>query len=479
MQHLYRDMNFDSPFLLTYISTALFVLWIPTRLILERCGRCKRCVQRSWKRARKAVGMGGRYEVMASAELESESEGGRCRDDDEIIIPWRNDMPIAVASSDGGSSDNIEMERVREPYQSLISQQERQQKQQSSGNKNNDVATDGYKDEPNGNAIDTSDGSLSAQKDSDGDKASPTATNGAVAIGCAHQPTHQEGRRMRPQVLSHLDHMSMAVKIAPVWFLSNFFYNTSLAYTSITSSTVLASTGSLFTFLFAVSCGDERFTTPKLLGVILCFTGSVLTGLGDIESDNNNRALAVDATGEDGLGRMFDDMKSTALLSTEATRIILSGVDGSSDASSSASSDDDIVGSLVLGDLAGLISVSTSAHVCTARFVLQNEIDFCVWVFISPRQLRLILIHYCESRSYSQPGDRLRNIHGAHQIALPSERRSIQYAAAPRLHRDVQWFLPTSPCGRGLFKRLLAARRTGSGIRRRVSQPFRGRGVDL
>ena len=360
MQHLYRDMNFDSPFLLTYISTLLFVLWIPTRLILERCGRCKRCVQRSWKRARKAFGMGGsRYEVMASAELESESEGGRCRDDDEIIIPWRNDMPIAVASSDGGSSDNIEMERVREPYQSLISQQERQQKQQSSGNKNNDVATDGYKDEPNGNAIDTSDGSLSAQKDSDGDKASPTATNGAVAIGCAHQPTHQEGRLMRPQVLSHLDHMSMAVKIAPVWFLSNFFYNTSLAYTSITSSTVLASTGSLFTFLFAVSCGDERFTTPKLLGVILCFTGSVLTGLGDIESDNNNRALAVDATGDDGLGRMLDDMKSTALLSTEATRIILSGVDGSSDASGSASSDDDIVGSLVLGDLAGLISVST------------------------------------------------------------------------------------------------------------------------
>ena len=370
VQHLYRDMNFDSPFLLTYISTALFVLWIPTRLILERCGRCKRFVQRSWKRARKAVGMGSRYEVMASAELESESEGGRCRDDDEIIIPWRNDMPIAVASSNGGASDNIEMERVREPYQSLISQQERQQKKQSSGNKNNDVATDGYKDKPNGNAIDTSDGTLSAQKDNDGEKASPTATNGTAAIGGAHeQLTHQERRRMRPQVLSHLDHMSMAVKIAPVWFVSNFFYNTSLAYTSITSSTVLASTGSLFTFLFAVSCGDERFTAPKLLGVILCFTGSVLTGLGDVESDNNN-------TGGDGaFGRMLDNVKPTALLSTEATRIILSGVDGSDDVPDSASGNDDIVGSLVLGDLAGLISVSIN----TARFVLQNVIDFFVF----------------------------------------------------------------------------------------------------
>jgi len=349
VQHLYRDMNFDSPFLLTYISTALFVLWIPTRLILERRGRCKRFVQRSWKRVRKAVGVGGSsYEVMASAERESEE--GQCRDYEDAIIPWRNDVPITVASSDG-AWDNIEMERVREPYQSLISPQEQQQQEkQSSGSKNNGAVTDGYKDEPDGN------GTLSAPKDNDGQQVSPTATNGATAISGAHQATHPQRRHMRPQVLSHLDHISMAVKIAPVWFLSNFFYNTSLAYTSITSSTVLASTGSLFTFLFAVSCGDERFTAYKLFGVILCFTGSVLTGLGDVESENNNLTLAADATGGDDLGRILDNMKPTASLSTEATRIILSGVDRSGDASDSASGDGDMVGSLVLGDLAGLIS---------------------------------------------------------------------------------------------------------------------------
>ena len=354
VQHLYRDMNFDSPFLLTYISTGLFILWLPTRLVLERRGRCKRFVQRSWKRVRKAVGMGGSsYEIMSSAE--GGLEGEPCRDDDDgdIIIPWRNDTPNIVPSS-SEASDNIEMERVGEPYQSLISQQK-----QSPSDKNNVGVSGGYKDEPNEDASDmgNDDSGLTEPKDGSAEQASSTAMNGAAtAASSPHQTTHRHRRGVeRPQVLSHIDHISMAVKIAPVWFLSNFFYNTSLA--SITSSTVLASTGSLFTFLLAVSCGDERFTAPKLLGVILCFTGSVLTGLSDVESDNNNLTLVADAAGGDDLGRILDNMKPTASLSTEATRIILSGGDGIGGGSESVTGDD-MIGSLVLGDLAGLISVS-------------------------------------------------------------------------------------------------------------------------
>lgn len=293
---------------------------------------------------------GSSYEIMSSAE--GGLEGDLCRDDDDgdVIIPWRNDTPI-IAPSSSDASDNIEMERVGEPYQSLISQQK-----QSPSDKIN-----GYKDDPNkdGEGTGNDNARLSIPKDGSAEQASPTTMNGAAtAASSPHQTPHRHRRGLeRPQVLSHIDHIGMAVKIAPVWFLSNFFYNTSLAYTSITSSTVLASTGSLFTFLFAVSCGDERFTAPKLLGVILCFTGSVLTGLSDVESDNNNLTLVADAAGGDDLGRILDNMKPTASLSTEATRIILSGGDGIGGGSESATGDDTI-GSLVLGDLAGLISVS-------------------------------------------------------------------------------------------------------------------------
>jgi solute carrier family 35 protein F5 len=91
---------------------------------------------------------------------------------------------------------------------------------------------------------------------------------------------------------SYTDHIRAAAKIAPVWFISNYAYNASLKYTSITSSTVLASTGSLFTFLFALILRDEHFSMWKFFGVVLGMSGSILTGLHDVSSssssDNNN-----------------------------------------------------------------------------------------------------------------------------------------------------------------------------------------------
>ncbi|KAL3939766.1 MAG: hypothetical protein SGBAC_005569 [Bacillariaceae sp.] len=93
-------------------------------------------------------------------------------------------------------------------------------------------------------------------------------------------------RPSESQVWTTRDHMVAAAKIAPVWFLSNYAYSASLRYTSITSSTVLASTGSLFTFLFALLCRDEHFSCFKLLGVGLGMMGSIITGLHDIQSDD-------------------------------------------------------------------------------------------------------------------------------------------------------------------------------------------------
>ena len=39
VQHLYRDLDFDSPFVLTYVSVLLFVLFLPAVLTWERLGR--------------------------------------------------------------------------------------------------------------------------------------------------------------------------------------------------------------------------------------------------------------------------------------------------------------------------------------------------------------------------------------------------------------------------------------------------------
>jgi solute carrier family 35 protein F5 len=94
-------------------------------------------------------------------------------------------------------------------------------------------------------------------------------------------------------LLSHRDHISMASKVAPMWFLSNYFYAMSLEWTSIASSTVLASMGSIFAFAFATcsSFGDERVTKGKLFGVLLCFCGGVATTYTDVDSTDRNNNM--------------------------------------------------------------------------------------------------------------------------------------------------------------------------------------------
>lgn len=107
------------------------------------------------------------------------------------------------------------------------------------------------------------------------------------------------------------DHMVAAAKIAPMWFISNYAYNASLKFTSITSSTVLASTGSLFTFLFALIAREEHFCLYKFLGIVLGMTGSIVTGLHDIPSTSTSASTEQqhhdDGAGNDDNGRLWGD----------------------------------------------------------------------------------------------------------------------------------------------------------------------------
>ena len=182
VQYLYTDQHFDSPFLLTYIGTSLFVMLLISRLLYER-----------------------RHKLWFVTD-----------DDEEVdIIPWKTHNTYQqVASS---ASEIVSLEHVQIDY-------------------------------------------------NDKQRQSDHSTTPDICIW------------------SHEQHMKVAIRIAPVWFLANYAYNSSLAYASITSSTVLASTGSLFTFLFAVLCGDEGFTVYKLMGVLLGVTGSILTGLHDLSA---------------------------------------------------------------------------------------------------------------------------------------------------------------------------------------------------
>ena len=209
VQFLYTDEKFNSPFLLTYIGTTLFTLFLPTRLIWER-SNCSRTVENNI--------------------------------DGIHIVPWKTKITyetIPAVTMDVSHDNNTLEHETPLPIH-------------NNNNNNNNINDDNK----NKNKYPMASMTISSQ---------PKVPSDYI-------------------LMSHQEHLMIALKIAPIWFIGNWAYNASLAYTSITSSTVLASTGSLFTFLFAVSWGDETFTLFKLIGVLLGVTGSILTGWHDIQS---------------------------------------------------------------------------------------------------------------------------------------------------------------------------------------------------
>ena len=64
-------------------------------------------------------------------------------------------------------------------------------------------------------------------------------------------------------------------------FYCNYFFEHS-------SSTVLSSTASVFTFIFAIIWGDETFNKWKLFGILMAIFGSLLTSMHDA-ADNYSK----------------------------------------------------------------------------------------------------------------------------------------------------------------------------------------------
>ncbi|PSC71079.1 putative vacuolar membrane [Micractinium conductrix] len=72
-----------------------------------------------------------------------------------------------------------------------------------------------------------------------------------------------------------------ALVVAPLWYLAQFTFNVSLHKTSVTSNTILSSTSSLFTFIFAVWLLAEVFTLWKLGFILLLIAGTAMVTLAD------------------------------------------------------------------------------------------------------------------------------------------------------------------------------------------------------
>jgi solute carrier family 35 protein F5 len=120
----------------------------------------------------------------------------------------------------------------------------------------------------------------------------------------------------------------------------------------VTSSTVLASTSSLFTFIFAVACKDEHFNYIKLAGIPMGVTGSIITTLNNVNEDGEDDP----STTTKRTGRMMMMLARRWL------------VDKNPD-------DDDSSSHKLLGDMMGLISAVGYAMYAVQTRVLCPHVE--------------------------------------------------------------------------------------------------------
>jgi solute carrier family 35 protein F5 len=218
VQWIYADLDFDSPFFVTYLSNILFALYLP----LWAGGTSLGVVRNPpWRRAGEDV-----RGVLCS---------GKAAD--------RRYTPIA-----GGAAAAEASGEERETFL----------------------------------------GSEGQSAAADGAEAASASAGGSPPV----------------QRYSHLQTFRVGMIMTPLWFLANCSYNMSLSKTSITSSTIISTTSTLWTFCFAVCAKAERFSTMAVVGVLMTMAGSLLTGLHDQLSSGSGEASAANATAapDDGGG---------------------------------------------------------------------------------------------------------------------------------------------------------------------------------
>ena len=67
--------------------------------------------------------------------------------------------------------------------------------------------------------------------------------------------------------------MSYMLQVAPLWFMAQFTFNTSLSRTTVSSNTILASTASLVTYIMSCLLLGEAFLVVKLASILVCMAG--------------------------------------------------------------------------------------------------------------------------------------------------------------------------------------------------------------
>ncbi|OAD68185.1 hypothetical protein PHYBLDRAFT_117850 [Phycomyces blakesleeanus NRRL 1555(-)] len=112
------------------------------------------------------------------------------------------------------------------------------------------------------------------------------STNRYSETVIADNQTIQETPNQMDTKLSTIETVRLSFAFCILWFFANYTTNASLAYTSVGSSTILASMSGLFTLGIGSVFGVEKLNTTKVVSVCISLMGVILVSYSDQLSSN-------------------------------------------------------------------------------------------------------------------------------------------------------------------------------------------------
>eukprot|EP00891_Asterochloris_glomerata_P007550 jgi/Astpho2/7550/Aster-02456 len=120
-----------------------------------------------------------------------------------------------------------------------------------------------------------------------------TASSTAVP-GAERTPSSLGWRATLQDMFADRRIMKAAAVVAPLWFMAQFTFNTSLSRTTVSSNTILASTASLVTYIMSCLLLGEAFLVVKLASILVCMAGTAMVTLGDSRSAEGRSSVTGD-----------------------------------------------------------------------------------------------------------------------------------------------------------------------------------------
>lgn len=115
-----------------------------------------------------------------------------------------------------------------------------------------------------------------------------------------------------PQISTFAHTTKLAAVLTPFFFLCMWTFNLGLRYTSVASSSIIATMTSLFTLVFGAVSGVERFSYPKLVATLMSIAGVTMIVIMDEKAGPSHKWSDLSVLGD------FISVVSASLYATYA-----------------------------------------------------------------------------------------------------------------------------------------------------------------